>query len=170
VRNILIGLFSLILTNLSAQEKITADTNATHSIHGIVNEMLRIISGREGEIRDWKAFRNLFLPTAAFTVLNHSDSIPEPVETVQLEEFIELMHDEYYNRGYVEYETGKVVDEYNGIANVFQSFYSKDSQNTEGKGVTSYQLVYFNNRWWIVNVVWTVDSNGVEVPKKYLRH
>jgi hypothetical protein len=67
-----------------------------------------------------------------------------------------------------EYETGKVVDEYNGIAHVFQSFFAKDSENNEEKGINSYQLVYSDSRWWIVNIVWTGDSNGIKVPGKYL--
>lgn len=58
---------------------------------------------------------------------------------------------------------------YNGIANVFQSFYGKDSENKEERGINSYQLVYFKNRWWIANLLWTGDANGVKIPKKYLR-
>lgn len=170
MKKILIGLFILVLAskNLTAQEKMVADTVASKSIDGIVKEVLRIVSGEKGKIRNWEAFRNLFLPTANFTVLNNNDSIPQPFEIVSLEEFIHLMKDEYYTRGFVEYEISKVVNEYNGIANVFQSFYVKDSENIEEKGINSYQLIYVNNRWWIVNMVWTGDSNGVKVPKKYL--
>jgi len=62
---------------------------------------------------------------------------------------------------------GKVVDESNGIAQVFQGFYGNNSDNLEERGMTSYQLVYFNERWWIVNVLWTIEANGVEVPEKY---
>ena len=85
-----------------------------------------------------------------------------------MDDFIKLMHDEYYEQGYLEYETGKTIDEYNGIANVFQSFYGKDSENKEERGINSYQLVYFEKRWWIANLLWTGDTNGVKVPKKYL--
>jgi hypothetical protein len=101
------------------------DTNAVKSIEGTVKEVLRLVSGEKGQARNWEALRNLFLPTATFTVLNNNDSIPRPVETVSLDDFIKLMHDEYYEQGYLEYEIGKTVDEYNGIANVFQSFYAK---------------------------------------------
>ena len=97
-----------------------------------------------------------------------SDSIDLPYETVTLEEFVELLQDEYYKKGFTEYELGKVVNEFNGIANVFQSFYSKDSENQEGKGITSYQLVYFEERWWIADILWTTDSNGIPIPEKYL--
>ena len=74
------------------------------------------------------------------------------------------------NIGYIEYEISKVVNEYNGIASVFQTFYGKDSENKEEMGINSYQLVYFNHRWWIANLLWTGDNNGVKVPKKYLGH
>ena len=94
--------------------------------------MLSLVSSEKGKQRDWERFRNLFLPTAQFTVVNHSDSIPQAVETVSLEEFISLMHDAYYDNGYLEFEINKVVNEYNGIANVFQTFHGKDSEGLEG--------------------------------------
>lgn len=159
-----------ITSNVIAQAQTVADTAAVHSIEGIVKEVLHIISGTEGKQRDWESFRNLFLPTADFTILNHDDSFPQPVETVSLEEFISSIQDDYYEQGYLEYAIGKVVNEYNGIAQVFQSFYAKDSENQETRGITSYQLVYFSDRWWIANLVWTTDTNGVKVPKKYLKH
>lgn len=168
MKKIAIGLFILVSTSLAAQDKMAADTNASKSIDGIVKEVLRIVSGENGKTRNWEAFRNLFLPTAGFTVLNNNDSIPQPFETVTLEEFIHLMEDQYYTQGFLEYEISKEVNEYNGIANVFQSFYAKDSEGIEEKGINSYQLIYAKNRWWIVNMVWTGDSNGVKVPKRYL--
>jgi hypothetical protein len=169
MKRVLSIFFILISTlNLKAQETMTSDTNAVKSIDGIVKEALRLVSGEKGKARNWEALRNLFLTTATFTVLNNNDSIPQPVETVSLDDFINLMHDSYYEQGYLEYETGKTVNEYNGIANVFQSFYGKDSENKEERGINSYQLVYFKERWWIANLLWTGDANGVKVPKKYL--
>ncbi len=162
-------LFVLTIARLAAQNKIHADSGSVTSINGIVKEMLRLVSVEKGKQSDWERFRNLFLPTAQFTVINHSDSISHPVETVGLEEFISLMHDPYYDNGYLEVEINKVVNEYNGIANVFQSFRGKDSKGLEENGINSYQLVYFNNRWWIANLLWTVEDNGIKIPKKYLK-
>jgi hypothetical protein len=155
--------------NLKAQEIMMPDTNAVKSINNIVKEVLRLQSSESGKARNWEAFRNLFLPTATFTILNNGDSLRQPTETVSLNDFIELLHDEYYEEGYLEYETGKTIDEFNGIANVFQSFYGKDSQNEEARGINSYQLVYFDRRWWIANLLWTLATDKVKVPKKYLR-
>ncbi len=163
----LLSFFLLSFSSLSAQQP----PKCTQSIDSLVNEMLNIISGKAGETRDWTLFRQLFLPSTRFAILNHpSDSLGSPFEMVTVDEFIELMQDQYYQDGFTEYELGKVVNEYNGIANVFQSFYAKDSEQNEGRGVTSYQLVYFDERWWIADVLWTTDSNGVPIPKKYLQN
>ena len=110
------------------------DTIAIRSIDGIVKEVMNIVSGEEGKVRDWGIFRSLFLPNAQLTVLYHTDSIPLPLESVTVEEFIDLMDDEYYEQGFLEYETGKVINEYNGLANVFQSYYGKDSEGYEERG------------------------------------
>ena len=66
---------------LKGQEMMLPDTNALKTVNGIVKESLRLISSEKGKTRNWEALRNLFLPTATFTVLNNNDSIPQPVET-----------------------------------------------------------------------------------------
>lgn len=167
---ILFLLIICISTNLSAQNEFKSDSIPVQSIDGILKEMLNIISGDKGKIRDWDAFEKLFLPTANFSVLATDTSYSIPLETLGLKDFIDSMKDAYYDNGFHEYELGKVVNEYNGIANVFQSFYGKDSEGTEEKGINSYQLVYFNNRWWIANMVWTFETEYSKIPKKYLRN
>lgn len=154
---------------LAAQDKIHDQADASKTIDGIVGEVLNVISGEKGKKRDLDHFRSLFVPSATFTLLYHPiDSMPAPYESVTLGEFIELMQDDYYAQGFTETETGKVINEYNGIAQVFQSFHVKDSEGEEAHGITSYQLIRFNGRWWIFNVLWTTDTNGVPVPEEYL--
>ena len=151
-----------------AQEPSNVNPKALNSIDGIVNELLRLISREKGEVRDMEEVRKLFLEGARFSVHTHDDSMEIPVESVTLDEFLELLQDPYYEEGFEEYEVHKVVDEYNGIAQVFQTYFGKDSEGYEERGITSYQLAKFNDRWWIVNLLWTGDGNGVEIPKKYL--
>ncbi|MGQ1787797.1 hypothetical protein [Saccharicrinis sp. GN24d3] len=168
MKKIVFVVIFLISFSLKAQQR-GRNSDPTKSIKGIVKEVLNIISGEEGKERNWDAFRNLFLPTARMTVVYHDEDHPIPIETVSVDEFIAHLSDEYYQKGFTEYELGKAVDEYNGIAHVFQSFYAKDSESKEERGINSYQLVYHSERWWIANLVWTGDSNGVKIPKKYLR-
>lgn len=140
------------------------------TIDGILKEVYAMVSRKEGEVKDWDTFRNLFLPSVRFTVRNHSDIITAPVESVSLEEIIELMQDEYYEKGFTQYEIAKQVDEFNDIAQVFQSFYGKDSEGYESRGICSFQLVNYDDRWWIVNVLWTSETEDHQIPAKYLKN
>ncbi|MGK6351416.1 hypothetical protein [Parapedobacter sp. DT-150] len=166
MNKIIIGLLLLFATNVNAQEKMATDTTAVHSIDGIVKAVLHIISGEEGKARDIDAFRNLFLPTARLTVLTHNPATP--YRTLTVDEFIQVISAQPSDRGFREAELGKTVDEYNGIAHVFQSYHAKDNGKHDEKGINSLQLIHFNDRWWIANIVWTGDSNGIGVPPKYL--
>ena len=153
---------------VGAQEKMEADTQAVRSIHGIVNELLRLISSEEGKTRNGEAIGNLFIPTARFTVLMHDSASSDTIETIGLEEFLEMMTDPYYDKDFYETELHKVVDEYNGIAQVFQTYHGYDGEGYSETGLNSYQLAYFDDRWWIVSTLWTGNSNGVDIPEKYL--
>lgn len=139
--------------------------NTLKSIDGIVSELLEQITIEKGEKMDTAAVRNLFYPTAQLTMLSAGDSAL--AESVSLNDFLDMLMDPYYQEGYLEKEIHKVVDEYNGIAQVFQSFYGKDSEGSEELGINSYQLVFYNDRWWIVSLLWTLDFDGSGLPAKY---
>jgi len=172
MKNLIFGLLSFLSFQLNAQNSSTVDSLSVTTIDGIVNIGFKTLSELNGDIRNFEKLGEIYLPTAKFTVVYHeSDSIPLKYESLSAEQFFEYMKEasEYYEKGFIQYELGKVVNEYNGIANVFQSFYAKDSENQEVKGMTSYQLIYFDDRWWISDVLWTSNSNGIPIPGKYIK-
>jgi hypothetical protein len=153
--------------HLSAQ-RFPMDIASVTTIDGIVNEVLSIISGEKGEERNWERFRQLFLRTAQFAVLFHKDDGTKNINTLTLEEFVRLVGQSYRNGGFLEHEISKTVDEYNGIAHVFQSYYAKEP-GMEEKRINSFQLIHDGKRWWIFSIMWTNDRNGVKVREKYLK-
>lgn len=139
-------------------------------VRSLVNETQKIVSVKKGQKIDTAYFRTLFVPTARFTVVGEEDG-KKLHETMTLDDFLMSLSDEYYTNGYFETGEGDIIEEFNGIAHVMQSFRGKDSEGEEGWGVNSYQLIYSNNRWWIVNMVWTMTAKGKEgIPKKYLKN
>ncbi len=135
----------------------------------MVKETQRIISIEPGQKIDTAYFRTLFLPTVNFTVVGKENGTFMH-ETMHLNDFVETLTDDYYSLGYHEEPTGEIIEEYNGIAQIIQSFGGLDSDNVAGKGVGSYQLVYSEGRWWIANMVWTMSTNdGKDIPRRYLR-
>ncbi len=59
------------------------------------------------------------------------------------------------------------VDQYNGMAHVWQSYEAYHGRS-KVMGINSYQLVFQDGRWWIAHLMWASDLNGVKVPKQYL--
>ncbi len=152
----------------TAQTKKIPHEEAIKTIDGTLTRMLQLLSVEKGNTIDTKSLKKLFLVHATFSVRSPDESYPNPFETVNLEDFLESLSDNYYEQGFEEKEISKVVNEFNGIANVFQSFIGLDSEGNSERGVNSYQLVYLKDRWWIANMIWTLETDEVKIPKKYL--
>ncbi|MCR9228633.1 MAG: hypothetical protein NXH90_14545 [Flavobacteriaceae bacterium] len=142
-------------------------TDVFQNVKELVNETTRVISVEKGQVIDTAYLRTLFLPTAHFSMVGQDNGVFMQ-ETMGLGEFLGTLTDEYYSLGYHEESMGEIVEEYNGIAQVIQSFEGRDSDNVTGKGVNSYQLIYSEGRWWIANMVWAMSADdGKDIPIKY---
>ncbi len=145
------------------------DTMALKSIEGITNKMIELISGDIDEPRNWNEYRNLFLPTAIKISINRNARPNRQIKARNLEEFVREVGPAYKKSGFEEVSIGLTVNEFNGIANVFQSYYCKNLTGTyEKRGVNSYQLVYADNRWWIASTTFSNETDENQLPNKYL--
>ena len=160
-----LALILLFQTNLCSQ----FDTTAVKTIEGITDKMIELISMDIGEERDWDEYRNLFLPTAQKMSIRKTRDGQERMSVMNIEEFVRNVGPLYPRDGFEEYAIGLTVNEFNGIAVVFQSFYCKNLTGTyEKRGINSYQLVYLNDRWWIASTLFTNESDATPLPDKYL--
>lgn len=145
------------------------DTVALTTIEGITDKMIELISGDIGEERDWDEYRNLFLPTAQKKSIGTAKDGSKRVRVSNLEEFVRNVGPLYARDGFEEYAIGLTINEFNGIATAFQSYYCKNLLGTyEKRGINSYQLVYKDDRWWIANTLFTSETDDVSLPDKYL--
>ncbi len=134
----------------------------------IVTAVLASISGDKGVERDWVRFRNLFLPTAQLNVVFHrNDSSWVKINTIP--EFIAKAGTWYMDNGFHEYAYKNKVDVFGNIAHVFQSYGASIANEGEiERGINSFQLVYDQGRWWIVNLIWDSETETVKIPERYL--
>jgi len=154
------------ITTIDAQ----TDTTAVKTIKGITDKMLELISVPIGEEPNWDDYRNPFLPTAQKYSLNPDARPGREVHSWNLEEFIRNVGPLFGRDGFKEVSIGLTVNEYNGIAVAFQTYHSKNLLGTyEKRGVNTYQLVYKQNRWWIVNGLFVSEDPENKIPKKYIK-
>ena len=163
----LLTAFTTVYTLTLAQ---SSDLNAHEkSVRWTIDEVLDIISAKEGEPRDLEALRNLFLPNCQFMVVNTEPEAESPVEALDRDDFIELLKDPYYEAGYYETSIGEIIEVYGSMAHAWQAFYGKDSEGEEATGINSIQLVYFQDQWRIISMLWAVSSESTPLPKKYIQ-
>jgi len=163
------NIFILLVCCIPFKTYCQSDTIAVKTAEGITNKMIELISGEIDEPRDWDEFRNLFLPTAQTIFINHEAPPKKQVRVMNLEEFVRNIGPLYKRDGFEETAIGLTINEYNGIANVFQSFYCKNLIGTyEKRGINSFQLVYAENRWWIASTTFANESKDAPIPNRFL--
>lgn len=139
------------------------------AIDTMTKALVQTISGKAGEIREWKRFKNLFLPEATLTGItyigNHSGAV-----TLTIDEYINLADRKFAETSFYEMELNKTIEVFGNIAQVFQVFISSESKgNKAGKrGINSIHLVFDKGRWWIANIVWDYETPRNRIPSKYL--
>ncbi|MCB0769976.1 MAG: hypothetical protein KDC00_06180 [Flavobacteriales bacterium] len=164
MNNIALYLFVVLLGNsVHAQDHHPLDPEVAKTIEGTIGETYKIITGERGSTRNWEAFRQLFTPDAQMSVLVHDTAGRGQVRTFTLEAFVRNGMTYYEGNGFTESPIKTIIHEYNGIANVFQSYYAKEAE-LEEEGVNSFQLIFDGERWWITSILWTSNVNGVELP------
>lgn len=163
-------LFAIICFLSSSPLKAQSDTTSVKTIKGITDKMLEFISFEKDEVKDWDEYRNLFLPSARKTSIRpEAPRLSSQVRSMNIEEFVRYAGPNYPAKGFEEYAIGLDVQEFNGIANVFQSFYCKTPDGSyEARGINSFQLVYLNDRWWIASTMFINETEDIKLPNKYL--
>ena len=166
MKSFTIAILHLIFTQLIFGQ---IDSTIFQSPEKLTARMLELISGEIDEVRKWDEYRNLFLPTAQKISINRNAPKNRQVRVMNLEEFVRNVGPLYKKNGFEEIVIGLTINEFNGIANVFQSFYCKNLIGTyEKRGINSYQLIYVDDRWWIASTTFTNESEENKIPEKYL--
>lgn len=149
--------------------KIGPDSVDYASVDGVVTAYYAITSGPPGQ-RDWDLYRSLFKPEAQINarVFNMSGKMQYVHGT--LEEYIGMVDEYFQINAYFETEIGRQVHQYQDLAQVFSAYQNRlaTNQKTYHRGIKSMQLVWDQDRWWIVNILYNNESVKSPIPNEYL--
>lgn len=156
----------LCMAALIGREAKAQSNSDTRSIEQTVNRTLELISTPSDQ-QDWEAFRMLFLPAADLIVVSDNSLGQKVVRSFTLEEFVRTMQRNTATTPFKEVQLKLKVDQYNGVAQAFQS-YEVTMGEKKHMGINSFQLVFEDQKWWIANIVWASDLNGVAIPEQFM--
>lgn len=172
---IFIFLFTL---NSQAQDnsgeikKLVIDSTLTITLDSTIKTLYTVISGEKGAKRNWKQFRFLFSKDAKLIPSGKNKDGVFGVNYLSPKDYIKNSDAWLTSNGFIEKEIKRKVDRFGNIAHVFssyESFHSKEDDKPFMRGIYSIQLVNDGERWWIVNIYWTNETDANSIPEKYLR-
>lgn len=142
------------------------------SMENILVALYDVISGEAGEQRDWDRMKNLFKPNAKLNAVGKNKEGKVVFVSMGIDEYIMRNVPFFKNKGFFEREIAKRIDKFGNIAHIFSTYEARFEE--EGKvfmrGINSIQLIYQENRWWIINILWNAESKEYPIPEQYLKN
>ena len=137
------------------------------SVDAIMAAVYDVISGPAGQPRDWDRFRSLFIDGARLMPL----SATQGVIVLSPEDYIARAGASLIENGFFEQELARVTEEYGGVVHAFSSYAARRALNDPEpflRGINSFQLAHFQNRWWVVSILWRSEDGTRPIPDRYL--
>lgn len=149
----------------------TARPEDVESIDAILAALYDAISGPAGEARDWDRFRSLFAHDAKLIPIGQRQGSPTmQARFMTVEDYVSGSGSFIEERGFFESEIGRVTEEFGQMAHAFSTYQSQWTPDGEvfQRGINSIQLVWDNERWWIMNIMWWGVGPDEAIPDRYL--
>jgi len=141
------------------------------SLDSTLHALYTVISGEKGEARNWDLFTYLFHPEAKLIPSGKNDVGVFEARFITPEGYIERSGKWLVENGFFEKEIHRVVQTFGNITQVFSTYESYRSEADKTpfmRGINSIQLLNDGERWWIINIYWTQESEENPIPTDYL--
>ena len=159
-------LFTFLSSNLFAQAMPEADPKDVASIEAVMTAYYEGVSGHPGK-RDGERILSLFIPGGKIKI-NTDGNVP----THQLaEEYLKTDTFLTISTDFFEREISRDEQRFGNMANVISTYGISDAWENEeytARGVTVFQMIYHNDRWWILSTMWQRESDEFPLPDHLL--
>jgi len=149
----------------------TINPKDVESVDNIISAFYQSISGTQEEKRDWNRFQSLFFPNARLIPTGKANEQGQfRTQLISVADFIISSDIWFTENGYFQKEIFRKTDSFSHLTHVISTFESRKTQeeNFFIRGVYSIQLFHDGDRWWIINVYWTTETEEHLIPEEYL--
>ena len=154
-------------------------TSDVDTIDHLVAALYDVISGPAGKPRDWDRFRSLFLPSgrlgvirAAAPAANGKAATNGDVVFLTPDVYVERDDPYFKKSGFFEHGVAQRTEEFGNLAMVWTTYESRhnaDDAKPFARGINCLTLAHAQGRYWIVNITWDDEREGLTLPDKYLK-
>jgi hypothetical protein len=139
------------------------------SVDAILTALYDVISGPQGQARDWDRMRSLFVPGARLMPLNRRADGTFVLANLSVEDYIQRAGPQLVASGFTERELARTTEQYGNMVHAFSTYHGEmAATGNEIRGINSIQLMNDGSRWWVVTVFWEAERPDNPLPEKYL--
>ncbi|ADR22154.1 hypothetical protein MATR_02080 [Marivirga tractuosa] len=164
-------LLVLILTISSSQANFAQEYDEdVKSIESIMSALTDVISGPADRERDWNRFEYLFSEDAKLIPTQKIESGEVTYHYWTPQEYVEMYQKNRGGTAFYEQELHRITESFGNIAHCFSTYAVRTSENgpIERRGINSIQLLRGKDRWYIISVFWSNESDDEKIPREYL--
>lgn len=134
----------------------------------IIKAMYETISGPAGK-RNWQRERSLFLPGANLIPIGKRVHGGGALRVMTVDEWIEDVTPYLSENDFWETEVMRHMDRFGNLIQAFSTYEARAHRDGPAlaRGINSIQLVYYEKRWWVANMVWDNESRENPIPDEY---
>jgi hypothetical protein len=147
-----------------------AEAGPFSTIDNLISRLYHIISSDSDGNRNWDLFRKLFRSEARINALGKDQREQERFISLTVEDYIRGAEISFQKQSLNEQEIGRIVEEYGDMVHVFSSYETKDATNDKvlQRGINSVQLIYREERYWIVSLLFNPETTECPISDRYL--
>ena len=135
----------------------------------IIKAMYDCISGPAGG-RNWYRLRSLYLDGARLIPTGKRIHKEGGLQVMDIDEWIEDVQGFFAEKDFYESEILRHWDRFGNIIQAFSTYEARDKQDGQpiARGINSIQLLEYEDRWWIVTVLWDNEDKENPIPEEFL--
>ena len=166
--------FCLLTFSMHAQDttdKTKDYATKVQTLDSTIKTLYAVISGEKGEARDWALFKYLFKPDAKLIPSGKNKDKVYKVRYMSSDDYIKSSGKWLVENGFFEKEIHRKTETFGNITQVFSTYEAFNSASDEApfmRGINSIQLLNDGERWWVINIYWTQETEDNMIPKQYL--
>lgn len=162
LRPLFVFILNLVLLGACLAQESSANPDDVKTIDALMDAYYESVSGPPGQ-RDGERMLSLFIEGGKISIGLEGDAPTHQLaeDYLRSERFLTISEDFY------EQEIGRVTQSFGNMAHVMSSYGISDAwSNTDfrARGVTFFQLVQHNDRWWILGTLWQRASDENPLP------
>ncbi len=153
--------------NLNAQSN--TFEHDVKTIDAIMKASYEVVSGEKGAKRQWERDNYLHHPKAVYS---YFDKKKQEQVTMTLSEFHKETDDMVFSTAFYEKEINREVRVFGNMAHVWSTYETqleKDGKVAR-RGINSIQLIFDNNRWYIISWTFFGETDKHIIPKTFDRN